>query len=61
MGRKGVRCTDLAELETVVDAVLERSHLHFADEFWLHLGVAENGREEFVEVREKDFHLIVDG
>lgn len=40
--------------------MLEWSHLHFADEFWLHLGVAEDGREEFVEVGKKDVHLVVD-
>ena len=41
--------------------MLEGSHLDFADELRLDLGVTEDGWEKFIEVGEKNVHLVVNG
>jgi hypothetical protein len=40
--------------------VLEWPHLNLANKLWLDLGVSQNSRKQFIKVRKKKIHLVVD-
>lgn len=50
----------LAQLETVVNLVLEWTHLHLSDEFWFDMSVTKDCWKQFVEMRKNDVYLVVD-
>lgn len=50
----------LSQFKTVVNLVLERSHLYLADKFGFDVSVSKDGRKQFMEVREDDVDLVVD-
>lgn len=51
--------TYLAQVKSIVHFVLERSHLHLADELWFEMSVAKNGRQQMIEMSKKQVHLVV--
>lgn len=52
-------CTDLPQLKTVVNLVLEWAHLDLADEFRLDMSVTKDSREQFVKMRKNNAYLVV--
>ena len=51
----------LSQFKTVVNLVLERSHLYLADQFGFDVSISKDSREQFMEVRKDDVDLVVDG
>lgn len=50
----------LAQLETVVNLMLERTHLHLSDELLFDMSVTKDCRKQFIEMRKNDVYLVVD-
>lgn len=53
--------TNLAQVESVIYLMLERTHLNFTNQFWLDVSVGEHSGENCTQMWQKQSHLVVDG
>lgn len=53
--------TYLAQVKSIIHLVLERSHLHLADELRLEMSVPKDSRQQLIQMCNKQVHLVMYG